>query len=325
MHGTVRPGDTAVEHRQRCHVYDGHDVRGLARERRFRRRVGGLWALRDMKPMLVLAACLAGCSGTTPTQILTGNVTTTGAIAVRAVSGSTVITAGRVRTDGSFTLSLPAGAEYRLEVLTSTGVQPVVTSDGTTLANLTFRVCTPTSPWDMGGVGSAGSGSGSDTPPVGCSTPNGVTGPCPPPCDPTTDTNCPTPCDPTTDTNCPAPPPPPPHCDPTTDGTCPPPPPPVCNTNNNGSGCPPQCDPTTQADCPTPPPPCVDPTDTTSCQDPCMTDPSQCGCATNGSDASCWPPPQPPQCDSSGNCGPDGSCMPAHPPHDFGCTGSTGS
>src|SRR2546422_4946698 len=48
-----------------------------------------------------------GCSGATSTQVMTGRVSTNGAIAVRAVTAAgTVITAGRVRTDGSFTLAL---------------------------------------------------------------------------------------------------------------------------------------------------------------------------------------------------------------------------
>jgi hypothetical protein len=73
-------------------------------------------------------------------------------------------------------------------------------------------------------------------------------------------------------------------------------------------------------DCPPPPPPpCVDPMDPGTCQDPCVNDPMSCGCPAT--DPTCWPPP--PDCDANGNCMPDGSMMPEHPPGDFGCTEPT--
>jgi hypothetical protein len=34
----------------------------------------------------------------------------------------------------------------------------------------------------------------------------------------------------------------------------------------------------------------------------------------------CWPDPQPPMCDSAGNCDPNG-VAPEHAPGDFGCGG----
>jgi len=72
---------------------------------------------------------------------------------VRAVTGDTVITAATVRTDGSFTLSLPVGERYRLEVLTTSGVRHVVASKDGSLTALTFAVCDPLAPYDIGGIG----------------------------------------------------------------------------------------------------------------------------------------------------------------------------
>ena len=62
---------------------------------------------------VLFAACAAaavGCTGGDPeTQVLTGTIHTSGALAVRAVTGDSVITAATVRSDGSFTLALPPG------------------------------------------------------------------------------------------------------------------------------------------------------------------------------------------------------------------------
>src|SRR5215467_5999395 len=105
----------------------------------------------------LLAACAAaviGCSGgDDATQVVTGKVTTAGAIAVRAVDGTDVITASRVHSDGSFTLALPAGHQYRLELLTTSGVRPVLARSGSALTNLQFKVCHPTQPFNCGGIG----------------------------------------------------------------------------------------------------------------------------------------------------------------------------
>ncbi|MGE5185085.1 MAG: hypothetical protein ACM31C_23615 [Acidobacteriota bacterium] len=303
----------------------------------------------------MLAACAAagvGCSGGESTQVVTGKVTARGAIAVRAVDGSDIITESRVRSDGSFTLSLPAGQHYRLQVLTWGGVQPIMGKTGA----LAFDVCQPSDPWDMGGVGS-GSGSGGTGGGAGS---GGYCVPPPPidangnPCDPMSDPTClpPPPCDPMTDPSCaclPPPPPPgcdlgtgsgsncPPPCDPATDPMCfppPPPPPPGCDPgtgsgsgsgsgygSGDGSSCPPPppppCDPMTDPTCPYPPPPCTDPTDPTTCQDPCMADPTQCGM---GSGSGCWPPP----CDPADpSCAMGSGMWPQHPPGDFGCGGGS--
>src|SRR5689334_14510774 len=107
-----------------------------------------------LRPWL-LAACVAtgiGCSQTpSSTQVVTGRVTTAGAIAMRAVTGTTVVTASRIHSDGSFSLALPAGHLYRLELLTTRGVRPVLARSGRALSALEFRVCQPTQPFDCGG------------------------------------------------------------------------------------------------------------------------------------------------------------------------------
>lgn len=303
----------------------------------------------------------AGCtSGSSPDQVLTGRVTTSGAIAVRAVSGTNVVTAAQVRSDGSFSLALPAnGVRYRIEVLTTSGVRHVFSQANGQLADLSFRVCQPTDPYDMGGIG----GSSPGDPGMGGGTPG---------CDPTTDPNCgPWPCMDPTDPNCQPPPPPPCDIDPATgtpDPNCPtePPPPcidpmdPNCGTCSNTMdptcdlpptpGCSDPNDPYCFCDamgncpdpwcgvmptgngmedypggpdpsCPPPPPdPCLDPMDPTTCDNPCETDPAACGCAME--DPNCWPMPVPPDCDAMGTmCEPGGpgGMTPENPPGDFGC------
>src|ERR1044071_6332530 len=80
--------------------------------------------VRPTRAWLLLGLCAAaiGCSGEPATQVVTGHVALDeGAVAVRAVSGTSVVTAAEVRTDGSFTLVLPAGESYRLEGLTRSG------------------------------------------------------------------------------------------------------------------------------------------------------------------------------------------------------------
>lgn len=293
---------------------------------------------------LVAVVLAAGCSGSEPsTQVLTGKVGTSGAIAVRAVIGDSVVTASQVRSDGTFTLALPKGEHYRLEVLTTSGVRHVFSGANGTLADMTFSVCQPSDPYDMGGVGTPpdigpppGGGMGGGTP--GCDPQTEMCPPPPPPCDPSTDPNCA--CDPTTDPTCgltcdPGDPdcpvqcsnPMDPGCDlPPTPG-CADPTDPYCFCDANGDCPPPYCGPTTMDPnapdvmCPPPPPPpCQDPTDPTTCGNPCEQDPASCGCSTM--DQSCWPPPLPPECDAMGEmCDPNGpgGITPENPPTDFGC------
>ena len=299
-----------------------------------------------------IALGVVGCAGSGDTQqVLTGNVgSTADAIAIRAVTGTSVVAAAEVASDGSFTLAVPVG-HYRLEMLTASGVRPVVVSKAGVVEQLAFRVCVPGGPWGLGTIGGdptaggAGGPQGCDPstgsacpppPPPGCIDANGNVGSgsdCPPPPPPW--------CDPSTGSACP---PPPPWCDPSTGSACPPPP--CIDANGNvgsGSDCvppppPPGCDPSTGSacpppdgggsggpgcydaagnPCPPPPPPCGDPTDPSTCQDPCMADPTSCGCGSD--DPTCWPPPDP-----NGGC--NGGMSPSHPPGDFGCgAGPTGS
>lgn len=310
---------------------------------------------RTMRNVLlaVIAAAGAGCTDAPSEQVLTGRVGTTGAIAVRAVTTDSVVTAAQVRSDGTFTLALPTGKRYRLEVLTTSGVRHVLANGAGSLSDLTFEVCQPTDPFDVGGIGwGMGMGTGGGTPncdpmtdpdcgefppPPPMCDPADPDCSTPPPCDPS-GANCPPPpppCDPMTDPNC-GYPPPPPMCDPADPSCVPPPPPPCmdptdpyCACDAAGNCPPPTCDPNgggTTMDpnapnmCPPPPPPpCANPMDPSTCDDPCVNDPMSCGCAST--DPNCWPQPEPPMCDANGTmCDPTGGGMaPEHPPGDFGC------
>ncbi|MEO7094189.1 MAG: hypothetical protein ABI175_13120 [Polyangiales bacterium] len=303
----------------------------------------------NRKAWLVAFCAVAGigCSDGSGSQVLTGRITTSGALAVRAVAADSTITAAQVRSDGSFTLELPAGQRYRLEVLTTSGVRHMFSQQTSGLAALSFEVCKPVDPFD---VGTVGNGMDPGDPPDKCIDPStGEMDPnCmpPEPCDPT-DPSCtpPDPCMDPMDPNCGPPkcmdptdpdcmPPGPcpsgdPSCgtmctDPTDPNCLPPPPPcadptdPYCKCDASGNCPPPTCDPGDPMCPPPPPPPCADPTDPQTCQDPCMADPATCGCAMD--EPNCWPPPEPPKCDASGMCDAGtGGMTPANPPGDFGC------
>jgi hypothetical protein len=249
-----------------------------------------------------------GCSdGGASSQILTGRIDTThtsGVVAIRAVTGDAVISATEISSDGRFRIALPAGSKYRLEVLTTTGVKPMLHVDGG-WKSMEVKVCVPTAPFDMGNVGKASEM-----------------------CDPSTDPNCdpgmppPTGCTDPMDPNCP---PPDPMCTNPMDPDCKPPPPPPCMDPMDPSCQPPSCggmneppcppDPCTNPmdpDCkPPPPPPCMDPMDPNcadpgggtmcedpmdpeTCKDPCVIDPMSCGC--DAGEMNCWPPPGPTPC-----------------------------
>ena len=110
---------------------------------------------------LVPLALAAGCTGSGATQVLEGHLSGSGSV-VRAVSGDSVIAATQVKSDGAWTLALPPGEAYRLEVLTANGtVHSVVARDGGGARALSFRVCVPQDPYDVGSVGDTGSGGGS--------------------------------------------------------------------------------------------------------------------------------------------------------------------
>jgi len=296
------------------------------------RKAGRAWLV-----ALLLAG--AGCTDdAAPTQVISGKVTTNGAVAVRAVRGDVVVTASQIRTDGSFTLVLPAAGErYRLEVLTTSGVRHVFSRAEGSLADLSFRVCQPTDPYDLGGLGpNAGTGTGGSGGGMGgdpgvpepweCDPDDPMCVPPPPPMCAPDDPSCEGPTQPgCTD-------PSDPYCFCTSDGDCPPP---TCGGTEPWPGEP--NDPTVPGDpdaptsnggtpgwdpmCPPPPPqPCADPMDPTTCTDPCATDPASCGCSSN--DPDCWPQPQEPACDAIGEmCEPGGpgGMTPENPPGDFGC------
>jgi hypothetical protein len=298
-----------------------------------------------MKTRLLALCAFAACTSAPSTQVITGHIDTTkGALAVRAIADGEVVTAATVRSDGSFTIAVPAGKQYRLEVLTRTGLKSFVTRSSSGLHDVAFRVCHPVDPFDCGGVGDPGMPPKCDpsdptcmcTPDGTCCSandPNCTYPPPPPPCMDPNDPGCPPPpCMDPTDPNCQPPPP----CDPTTD--------PLCKCNADGTCCGPN-----DPNCP--PPPCMDPTDPNCQPPPCdpATDP-MCGCNADGtccgpddpncpppppcmdpSDPNCQPPPCDPttdpmcKCDANGNCGPgcypDGTCPPppCMDPSDPGC------
>jgi hypothetical protein len=210
-----------------------------------------------------------GCGSGDPAgeQVLTGRVdTTSGVVAIRAVVGTQVVTAAQVASDGTFRIALPSGARYRLEVLTTGGVKPVLEHVDDSWKGLEFQVCTPTDPFDVGTIAEHSGGM----------------------CDPM-DPNCKDPCDDE--------PPPPcsdpmdPGCDCTADGSCPPPP---CMDPMDPNCQPPKCGGPNEPPCPDPDP-CTDP------MSPNCPPPPTCGgpneppcpdpCTTNPMDPSCPPPP----------------------------------
>jgi len=292
-----------------------------------------------------------GCTGEgSSSQVLTGRIDTTGVVAIRAVSGDDVVTAARVDSDGSFRIALPAGARYRLEVLTSSGVKQVLSHHDGSWRGLEFKVCVPTDPFDVGGIGNSNEMCDPSDP--NC-TPCGDPPPCtdpmdpnckppeppPPSCGGPNEPPCPTCMDPM-DPNCQPPP-----CDPT-DPTCQPP---SCGGTNEPP-CPEMCTDPMDPNCKPPPctdpmdpncmgcwpgdpscggttdPNCEDPMDPETCKDPCVIDPMHCGCTSQ--DPNCWPPPEPPTCmddgttpDMGGTCDPGGTLTPGNVPGDFGCMG----
>jgi hypothetical protein len=260
--------------------------------------------------LVALMVAGMGCSEDTSTQVLTGNIGASNAIAVRAVSGDRVVTAAAIRSDGSFTLALPAGNRYRLEVLTAGGVKHVLSRHSGSVHAIAFKVCAPVDPFDMGSV--------AENNQTECDGPNCDPG-CgepPPPCTDPMDPNC---CKP--DGTCGEPPP----CGGPNEPPCPPPPcmdpnDPNCKPCEPGD---PNCDPCPMGQCPPPPPPCMDPEPDGSCPDPC-TDPTDPNCKPCMSgDPNCDPCPMgqcppPPTCmdpmDPSCNCYPgDPNCDPPPP------------
>ena len=258
-----------------------------------------------------------GCSESgSSSQILTGRIDTTGVVAIRAVSGDDVVTAAKIESDGRFRIALPAGAKYRLEVLTSGGVKQLLAHDDGNWKGLVVKVCTPTDPFDLGGVGD--SGTMCDPTDPSCQPGCGDDQPPPPPCGGPNEPACPTCMDPTDpmDPNCKPPPPP---CGGMGEPACPEDP---C-TNPMDPGCKPEpCMDPMDPNCMgggTTDPYCEDPMDPQTCKDPCVIDPMQCGCTSM--DPNCWPPPEPPSCTGTDDtmCDPGDGMTPANVPTDFGC------
>jgi hypothetical protein len=133
----------------------------------------------------------AGCANPASTQVISGRIAASdSALAVRALDDDTVVTAAQVRSDGSFTLALPRGSQYRLEVLTAGGVKHLALPNGGQFDELTFKVCQPAAPWDVGviasppQVGNVGGGCDPATDPLckcapdgTCTSPDGAAAP----------------------------------------------------------------------------------------------------------------------------------------------------
>ncbi|MEO8705412.1 MAG: hypothetical protein ABI867_35550 [Kofleriaceae bacterium] len=253
---------------------------------------------------VAVLCAFAACSSEPSTQVITGHIDgAKGALAIRAVANGEVVTATPVRTDGTFTLAIPEGTHYRLEVLTRDGVKKIVARSGNRLADLTFSVCQPSDPFDAGEVGDPMSPPCTDPmdPTCNCQADGTCCAPgdpscTPEPCNDPMAPNCmpPPPCDPMSDPDC--------KCDPST-GNC-------CAAGD------PNC---------VPPPGCMDPMDPT-CQPPPGCDPMtgdpDCKCDPATGTTTCEPPP--PMCNpmTDPNCGPgcyaDGTC-PCSDPNEPGC------
>ena len=118
---------------------------------------------RRLAAALFLSTALAGCviGGDPDTQTLEGRVDRAGfdgiVLGARVVQGDQVVATSRLDADGRFTLRIPEGTGYRLEVITSTGARPTVRlGDGSLIAH-TFDVCDPIDPFDLGDVHDGGS------------------------------------------------------------------------------------------------------------------------------------------------------------------------
>lgn len=108
------------------------------------------------KPTLLIAAALGACVANDDTQTISGRVERTGfdgmALGARVVQGDAVVVTAPLAADGSFTVTVPAGTGYRLEIITSTGAHPFVQQAGAVLIEETFDVCDPIDPYDLGDV-----------------------------------------------------------------------------------------------------------------------------------------------------------------------------
>jgi hypothetical protein len=249
----------------------------------------------------VFACALGACAVTEDVQTISGRVERTGfggqVLGARAVAGDRVVATAPVTQDGRFTLEVPVGTGYRLEVITSTGAQVLAAQATDDLVAATFDICDPGEPYDVGVIYQ-----GDSVPACDPSTGEGCDPGCP---DPNADGSCDEPgCDPTTDPTCGGGGDP--GCDPATGENCDP----GCTDPNPDGSCdePPGCDPATGENCD---PGCPDPSSDGSCGDDCpYDDPTMC-----------WPPPDGEPCDPNGVCDPGGCAVPEQPVPDFGCGG----
>ncbi len=106
---------------------------------------------------VLLAATLGGCVlSQDDSQTITGRVERTGfdgmALGARVIQGDTVIVTAPLDSDGNFTVAVPPGTGYRLEIVTSTGAHPFVQHAGGELIEHAFDVCDPGDPFDLGDV-----------------------------------------------------------------------------------------------------------------------------------------------------------------------------
>ena len=295
----------------------------IARRRRFARRVARAGAQGDMKQrssprtarvlgLGALATCgLLACADGPETQVITGRISSSDATAVRAIDGDGVITAAAVARDGSFELALPASANYRLDVLTSSGVKRLYANGSAGLHELTFQICRAGKPWDVGAVKPSG---GEET----ACTPDPMDPKCAPPtpsCSDPKDPKCAPPTPPCSDPKDPKCAPPPPCSDPK-DPTCAPPSCPDPKNPTCASPTPPSCSDPKDPKCAPPVPSCKDPNDV-ACKDLCASDPLTCGCPSD--EPACWSRMEPARCDASGTCTDDGALVSERPPAELGC------
>jgi len=103
---------------------------------------------------LLFAGCVLGDGN--DDQTIQGRVDRSGfdgmVLGARIVRGDAVVATSPLDAEGRFTLHVPEGTGYRLEVITSTGPHPTVRlADGSLIAH-TFDVCNPVDPFDLGDV-----------------------------------------------------------------------------------------------------------------------------------------------------------------------------
>ena len=301
---------------------------------RFTRLTGASSAL-----VIAVTALLAACAGQgEDLQTITGQVMTSDfsapVVGVRVVQDDTIITSSPIDANGRFSVGVPAGEAYRMEVVTRDGTYPFVRRENTRVVAHSFNVCEPSDDFDLGDVDQLPNDpddwddwdDGNGEPPWGDDEPpwhdDGDCGDPPPPCDDMNDPDCGPP-DPCQDMNDPACWPPDP-CEDPADPNCLPPdpcqdpmdpncwPPDPCDLDP--SLCDP-CDPGPNGECMDPPTdPCSDMSDPNSCW------PDDPECPYD--DPWCWPDPTDPPCADPNNaqwCWPDDAAYPDNVPPDFGC------